>query len=146
VGLLSQEQHTLLFLKISVSQKNSFRKRFCSLTPILCFHFFIAITMTEHTIMEKEAGQHDVKVVHNYHDYANKAEGEAESVDDQQYREELTRSMNRSCGDQNFPVKLHYMLSEMEADGMDDIVSWQPHGRCFLVHKQQDFVDKVLHL
>jgi hypothetical protein len=93
--------------------------------------------------MEKEVGQHDEKVVHNYHDYANKVEGVAESAEDQHHREELRRSMNR--GDQNFPVKLHYMLSELETDGMDDIVSWQPHGRCFLVHKQQEFIDKVLH-
>jgi hypothetical protein len=95
--------------------------------------------------MGKEAEEHDEKVVHNYHDYANKVEGIAESVEDQHHSEELTRAMtNRS--EQNFPVKLHYMLSELETDGMDDIVSWQPHGRCFLVHKQQEFVDKVLHL
>jgi hypothetical protein len=93
--------------------------------------------------MEKEAEQHDKKVVHNYHDYANKVDGVAKSAD-QHHRKELTQSMSR--GEHNFPVKLHYMLSELETDGMDDIVSWQPHGRCFLVHKQQDFVDKVLHL
>jgi hypothetical protein len=100
--------------------------------------------MTEQRNMEKEAEQHDEKVVHNYHDYANKVEGIAESAEDRHRSEELLRSMNR--GEQNFPVKLHYMLSELEIDGMDDIVSWQPHGRCFLVHKQQEFVNKVLHL
>jgi hypothetical protein len=97
--------------------------------------------------MGKEAEEHDEKVVHNYHDYANKVEGIAESVlvEDQHHSEELTRSMTNR-GKQSFPVKLHYMLSELETDGMDDIVSWQPHGRCFLVHKPQEFVDKVLHL
>jgi hypothetical protein len=101
--------------------------------------------------MEKEAeehDEHDEKVVHNYHDYANKVDGVAKSEDQHHHREEAStpsmRAMSR--GEQNFPVKLHYMLSELETDGMDDIVSWQPHGRCFLVHKQQEFVDKVLHL
>jgi hypothetical protein len=46
--------------------------------------------------------------------------------------------------DQNFPVRLHYMLSEMEKDGLQHIVSWQPHGRCFVVHDQEEFVKSVL--
>lgn len=39
-----------------------------------------------------------------------------------------------------FPLKLHEMLRQMEIDGLDHIVSWQPHGRCFLVHKSAEFV------
>ena len=31
--------------------------------------------------------------------------------------------------DPPFPVKLHYVLEEVKKDGLDDIVSWQPHGR-----------------
>jgi hypothetical protein len=46
----------------------------------------------------------------------------------------------------NFPVKLHYMLRELERDGLDHVISWQPHGRCFVVHKQKEFVDKILPL
>ena len=46
--------------------------------------------------------------------------------------------------DRNFPVKLHFMLNELEADGLSHIVSWQPHGRCFLVHKQDAFVKQIL--
>jgi len=30
----------------------------------------------------------------------------------------------------------HYMLSELEDDNQDHIVSWAPHGRCFVVHDQ----------
>jgi len=43
-----------------------------------------------------------------------------------------------------FPTKLHIVLSIAENDGFDDIVSWQVHGRCFAVHKPQEFVDKIL--
>jgi len=38
------------------------------------------------------------------------------------------------------------MLSELEKDGLSDVVSWQPHGRCFHVHKQKRFVKEVLPL
>jgi hypothetical protein len=80
-----------------------------------------------------------------YHDYAN--EKVTESAEEQSYAEEYTQHQHQSNrNEHNFPVKLHYMLSELENDGVDGIVSWQPHGRCFLVHKQQQFVEKVLPL
>jgi HSF-type DNA-binding len=43
-----------------------------------------------------------------------------------------------------FPLKLHFMLGEIEADGGEGIVSWAPHGRCFRVHKPDEFVNKFL--
>ena len=44
-----------------------------------------------------------------------------------------------------FPEKLHYMLSRvLDYEGLSDIVSWQPHGRCFIVHKPKEFVEQVM--
>ena len=80
---------------------------------------------------------HADRVEHNYHDFSH------ETLDQENEDEELTTNRN---GEQNFPVKLHYMLSDMENDGLDHIVSWQPHGRCFVVHKQHEFVKFVLPL
>jgi hypothetical protein len=48
--------------------------------------------------------------------------------------------------DKNFPVRLHYVLSETEKDGLQHIVSWQPHGRCFIVHEQKLFAKNILPL
>jgi hypothetical protein len=86
------------------------------------------------------------KVAHNYIDYAHELEKVEEKAGNQLMEEHTQASNMSSGGEQNFPVKLHYMLNELEKDGMDEIVSWQPHGRCFLVHKQQQFVDHVLPL
>ena len=44
-----------------------------------------------------------------------------------------------SVGSPAFPVKLYMMLLSVEEDGHSDVVSWQPHGRCFLVHKPKEF-------
>lgn len=52
---------------------------------------------------------------------------------------------NGSHSEQNFPVKLHYLLEDMESDGLGHIVSWQPHGRCFIVHKPKQ-IESVLAL
>jgi HSF-type DNA-binding len=49
-----------------------------------------------------------------------------------------------TTSDQNFPVKLHYMLHELEDDGLAHIVSWAPHGRSFVVHKQDVFIEMIL--
>lgn len=40
--------------------------------------------------------------------------------------------------------KLHVMLSSVEHDGNSHIVSWQAHGRCFVVHKPKEFVSTVM--
>lgn len=43
-----------------------------------------------------------------------------------------------------FPLRLHALLSDVETTGQTDIISWQPHGRCFVVHKTDEFVEKLL--
>jgi hypothetical protein len=55
------------------------------------------------------------------------------------------KATNRTS-DRTFPVRLHFMLSELEQDGLDTIVSWQPHGRAFIVKKQEAFVARILPL
>jgi hypothetical protein len=46
----------------------------------------------------------------------------------------------------NFPEILHYVLNDMEKDGLQHVAAWQPHGRCFVVHDQKLFVEKILPL
>ncbi|GKY94327.1 hypothetical protein MPSEU_000398500 [Mayamaea pseudoterrestris] len=43
-----------------------------------------------------------------------------------------------------FPLKLHQMLTTVAEEGLDHIVSWQPHGRCFLVHNKKRFVEEIM--
>jgi len=43
-----------------------------------------------------------------------------------------------------FPLKLHELLDTIEADGHADVLSWQPHGRSFRVHKTKEFVEMVM--
>jgi hypothetical protein len=38
------------------------------------------------------------------------------------------------------------MLSDVEAAGRIDIVSWQPHGRAFIVHKPKELVTEIMPL
>jgi len=64
--------------------------------------------------------------------------------------EELNALLNKADAegvkgtDQTFPVKLHQLLSGSDDDGFSHIVSWQPHGRSFIVKNHKDFVEKVL--
>jgi hypothetical protein len=43
-----------------------------------------------------------------------------------------------------FPMKVHKVLAELAKDGREHIMSWQPHGRSFKIHKHQEFIDLVL--
>jgi hypothetical protein len=36
-----------------------------------------------------------------------------------------------------FPIKLHDMLDLVDGDGLAHIISWQPHGRCVVIHKPE---------
>lgn len=45
----------------------------------------------------------------------------------------------------SFLGKLHILLEEVETKtNQTNIVSWQPHGRCFRVHNTKEFVEKVM--
>ena len=43
-----------------------------------------------------------------------------------------------------FPVRLHDMLERTAEEGLEKIVCWQPHGRCFIVRRPNEFVHIVL--
>jgi hypothetical protein len=45
---------------------------------------------------------------------------------------------------ETFPFKLFRMLEEAENDGNEGIVSFNPQGRCFLIHKPKQFVDEIM--
>ena len=38
------------------------------------------------------------------------------------------------------------MLCNVEKDGLEHIISWRPHGRCFMLHKPKEFVSDVMPL
>jgi hypothetical protein len=83
------------------------------------------------TSSEKVSLKRDRKhiiVQHNYHDHSAETEATADFV------EEIRASANSP-----FPTKLQEMLERVEEDGNSHIISWQPHGRCFVVHKLELF-------
>jgi len=40
--------------------------------------------------------------------------------------------------------RLHQLLSELEANGLTEIMSWQPHGKAFRVNDKERFVKEIL--
>eukprot|EP00980_Cylindrotheca_fusiformis_P030326 scaffold24656_cov181-Cylindrotheca_fusiformis.AAC.3 len=84
----------------------------------------------------KTAKQNDRHfVVHNYHDHANdQDDGEDPNI--------IFEGQGRNA--LSFPIKLHEILDQVEADGLSHIISWQPHGRCFVIHDPKQFADHVM--
>lgn len=84
----------------------------------------------------KTAKQNDRHfVVHNYHDHAN--DPDENDVEEEPHRRRGGVSIA-------FPIKLHAVLDQVLADGLGHVISWQAHGRCFVVHKPKEFVDHVM--
>lgn len=86
----------------------------------------------------KTAKMHDRHFVHHdYHDHAL----DHDTSDD---TEEDEASKRRGGVSVSFPLKLHAVLDQVEMDGHAHIISWQPHGRCFVIHKPKEFVNHVM--
>jgi len=88
----------------------------------------------QHVLTSKGFKRHFA--VHNYHDYSQLRPNEAE----------LEGVVKASKGGVNnpFPVLLHRLMEDAEAKGFSHIVSWQPHGRAFLIRDPKVFVADVL--
>jgi hypothetical protein len=79
--------------------------------------------------------RHHVK--HDYHDYARVV-----TVSSPLH---IEMEAKFSGGVNNpFPTILHKLLSETDMMGFANIISWQPHGRSFLIHKPKEFVKDVV--
>lgn len=53
-------------------------------------------------------------------------------------------SAGASRGDGTYVLRLHEMLEDAEKEGHQHIVSWQPHGRAFRIHKEKEFVEQIM--
>jgi hypothetical protein len=78
-------------------------------------------------------------VVHNYHDHALDHDDEN---DDSEHEE--TGGRRRGGVSISFPTKLYSVLEQVEADGWGHVISWMPHGRCFVIHKPKEFSELVM--
>jgi HSF-type DNA-binding len=73
-------------------------------------------------------------VVHEYHD-------RAPGNEDLQQESFENLSPNTSVV---FPTKLHLVLNDAERSGWEHIISWSPHGRCFMIHNPNEFVAQIM--
>lgn len=97
------------------------------------------VAMANALKVEETAETHPNKqhcVQHNYHDHASDLEG--------MYQRKP--AVSKGGVSVPFPMKLHDMLEYIESEEPElaSIVSWQPHGRCFLVHNSKEFAQHVL--
>jgi hypothetical protein len=58
--------------------------------------------------------------------------------------EPISRRRTRGGVTEPFPEKVHRMLTDAEANGNEDILSFFPHGRAFGIHKPDRFVKEIL--
>jgi hypothetical protein len=86
-----------------------------------------------------------MEIEHIFPDHGSVAEEEKNSTEVSAIHQPGTAvsSATSTSSNLNFPAKLHYMLSELEKEGLEHIVSWQPHGRCFIIHKQSQFLEQL---
>lgn len=77
-------------------------------------------------------------VQHNYHDLINEPDVPPEEVGSEEVKPHAPLSHDA------FPMKLHRLLEQIEQDGYGSIISWQPHGRAFLIRDPSLFLQVIL--
>ena len=73
-------------------------------------------------------------VQHDYHDHAGE-------VDTTGY---ISIKRKRGGVLLPFPSKLYDVLERMEKEGHEDVIGWQPHGRCFVIRDPKVFVKEFM--
>ena len=76
---------------------------------------------------------------HNYHDHATDPV-DHELID---AKHDINGHRLHHGNMMSFPLKLYEMLERVEAEGCQEVVSWQSHGRCFLVHNAARFKETL---
>lgn len=78
---------------------------------------------------------------YEHHDYASDP-----SPPRHQTESHLSKKASQGVAYNPFPVMLHKLLSEADGKGFSNFISWQPHGRCFLIHQPKAFVREIIPL
>lgn len=87
---------------------------------------------------------HRTYVDNHYCDHLRDPEYLLPDDDSSSSKSENTRK-KRTHGDRvPFPEKLYTLLNTMDSMETSDIISWMPHGRSFLIHKRQEFVEQII--
>ena len=55
-----------------------------------------------------------------------------------------TENLNMNSNESPFPQQLYEMLESASKESFEDVVSWEPRGRSFVVRKPQKFATDVL--
>mmetsp|Transcript_2384 Transcript_2384/g.3912 ORF Transcript_2384/g.3912 Transcript_2384/m.3912 type:complete len:406 (+) Transcript_2384:47-1264(+) len=84
-------------------------------------------------------------VEHNYHDHKyDPVEYSVPSISMIDEGSFPKRAGHKGGVSTPFPEKLHEMLETIDREGNNEVVGWQPHGRCFVVHKPREFVETIM--
>ena len=68
-------------------------------------------------------------------------EGYDDNLTDEEYFKNFSANDDNRVIQETFPLKLYRMLFEVEKEGHENIVSFLPHGKSFVVHKPKAFVE-----
>ena len=65
-----------------------------------------------------------------------------DSIGNKDTNDTTSSTPSKAC--HSYVAKVHQMLEDAPTKGFDHIVSWQPHGRAFKIHKPSEFVEEIL--
>jgi HSF-type DNA-binding len=64
--------------------------------------------------------------------------------DDERLLDSIVKAAGNGGHGSSFPSKLHRMLSDVQESGLENVVSWAPHGRSFKVQDKKTFLADIM--
>eukprot|EP00586_Coscinodiscus_wailesii_P014924 CAMPEP_0172503262 /NCGR_PEP_ID=MMETSP1066-20121228/167676_1 /TAXON_ID=671091 /ORGANISM="Coscinodiscus wailesii, Strain CCMP2513" /LENGTH=493 /DNA_ID=CAMNT_0013278929 /DNA_START=57 /DNA_END=1538 /DNA_ORIENTATION=+ len=84
-------------------------------------------------------------IEHDYHDHANDPEKDyGDDVPTSSQKSKKKTKQHPGGVIVPFPLKLHTLLDQLEQDGLTSIMSWQPHGRAFVIRDKIRFTKEIM--
>lgn len=71
-------------------------------------------------------------------------DGEESDADDSDVKD--GRGISKARQGESFPKKLYRMIEEAKNDSKEDIISFLPHGRAFIIHKPKEFIAELMYV
>mmetsp|Transcript_46616 Transcript_46616/g.113581 ORF Transcript_46616/g.113581 Transcript_46616/m.113581 type:complete len:243 (-) Transcript_46616:1246-1974(-) len=131
-ALLCSVPHLSLSLSLSLSQQNNERH--------FVQHHYHDHAMDDDDVILDES-HHEDDDHHNDGAVIGESSESANTTDDPLQQQKKKRRGGVSI---SFPMKLHAVLEQIDTDGYSSILSWQPHGRSFKIHKPREFTEYVM--
>jgi len=95
-------------------------------------------------MLHKNLEKYSIPIMDTGHNPGTLSDNAKESDSFEGNKDELALNDQKESANETFPQKLYRMIEEAESEGLNDVISFSPHGRVFAIHKPRQFITEFM--